>query len=145
MTIKELCISKIHHFELCHHSLLSRCPESLVVQGVAKSRVIVETGVQTVGGGEGEGGKGEGGYGQGDREGEEEGERRPNGLKEYILSHREEVTTFHPNLFLVVFSAVTHLQSVLKVKIPRVLFLNCSRSKTLILMMMVTITETATA
>ena len=32
------------------HSLLSRCPESLVVQGVAKSRVIVETGVQTVGG-----------------------------------------------------------------------------------------------
>ena len=42
-----------------------------MVQGVAKSRVIVETGVQTVGGGEGEGGQGEGGYGQGDREVEE--------------------------------------------------------------------------
>ena len=101
MTIKELGISKIYHFELCHHPLLSRCPESLVVQGVAKSRVIVETGVQTVGGGEGEGGQGEGGYGQGDREGEEEGERRPNGLKEYILSHREEVATFHPNLLFI--------------------------------------------
>ena len=85
------------------HSLLSRCPESLVVQGVAKSRVISETGVQTVGGGEGEGGQGEGGYGQEDRE--EEGERRPDGLKEYILSHREEVTTFHPNLLFIRFES----------------------------------------
>ena len=91
------------------HSLLSRCPESLVVQGVAKSRVIVETGVQTVGGGEGEGGQqGEGGYGQEDREGEEEGERRPNGLKEYILSHREEVTTFHPNLLFIRYESCDH-------------------------------------
>ena len=63
--------------------------------------MIVETGVQTVGGEGGEGAQGEGGYGQGDREGEEEGEGRPNGLKEYILSHREEVTTFHPNLLFI--------------------------------------------
>ena len=105
LTVKELCISKIYQFELCYHTLLSRCPESLVVQGVAKSRVIVETGVQTVGGVGGEGGQGEGGYGQGDREGEEEGERKPNGLKEYILSHREEVTTFHPNLLFIRFES----------------------------------------
>ena len=67
--------------------------------------MIVETGVQTVGGGEGEGGQGEGGYGKGNREGEEEGERRPNGLKEYILSHREEVTTFHTNLLFIRFES----------------------------------------
>ena len=105
MTMKEFCILKIYHFELCHHYLLSRCPESLVVQGVAKSRVIVETGVQTVGGGEGEGGQ-EGSYGQEDRE--EEGERRPDGLKEYILSHREEVTTFHPNLLFIRYESYDH-------------------------------------
>ena len=107
MTMKEFCILKIYTFELCHHYLLSRCPESLVVQGVAKSRVIVETGVQTVGVGEGEGAQ-EGGYGQGDREGEEEGERRPYGLKEYILSHREEVTTFHPNLLFIRYESCDH-------------------------------------
>ena len=45
-----------------------RCPESLVVQGVAKSHVIADVGVQT-----------------------DQGAEQPVGLKEYILSHKEEV------------------------------------------------------
>ena len=46
----------------------TRCPESLVVQGVAKSHVIADVGVQT-----------------------DQGAEQPVGLKEYILSHKEEV------------------------------------------------------
>ena len=49
----------------------NRCPESLVVHGVAKSHVIADVGVQTDGG----------------------ADQQPVGLKEYILSHREEVKT----------------------------------------------------
>ena len=56
----------------------NRCPESLVVHGVAKSHVIADVGVQTDGG----------------------AEQQPVGLKEYILSHREEVKviTLHASI-----------------------------------------------